>query len=78
VQAGLELEILLPQPPKYWNYRHALPCPAKVQGILIPILQIRRLSYSWQMVELGLEQLDFHLEQILPARYRCFLGRPAG
>jgi hypothetical protein len=26
--AGLNLPILLPQPPKYWDYRHAQSCPA--------------------------------------------------
>jgi hypothetical protein len=25
VQAELELRILLPQPPKYWDYTHAIP-----------------------------------------------------
>jgi hypothetical protein len=30
-QAGLELVILLPQPPEYWDYGDAPPCPAKTQ-----------------------------------------------
>lgn len=27
-QAGLEVKILLPQLPQYWDYRHDQPCPA--------------------------------------------------
>jgi hypothetical protein len=27
-QAGLQLAVLLPQPPKFWDYRHVPPCLA--------------------------------------------------
>jgi hypothetical protein len=32
-QSGLELTILLPQPPKCWNYRHVPPCLANERYI---------------------------------------------
>jgi hypothetical protein len=34
-QAGLELEILLPQPPECWGYRGVPPCPAAVTFISV-------------------------------------------
>jgi hypothetical protein len=30
VQSGLELQILLPQPPECWDYKQDLPCPAHI------------------------------------------------
>jgi hypothetical protein len=33
VQADLELEILLPQPPECWDYPYATPCSAELLGL---------------------------------------------
>jgi hypothetical protein len=39
-QAGLELVIFLPEPPKCWNCRHALRPPAVILGFLLGFITI--------------------------------------